>query len=232
MDLVRETSIATLTNIIRSTALNQIAQSTQVSVNDANSMPRGRDNNSPDGAPAPTAPMAMFFEKAHDEFMVKLHDDFMQRYGVDIANIRIESFKIMDADLAESISKHALTTAQIENQMANLEGKSLISTQTERTAAEVKNISAQADATALKIAADAENLRKVDEARAKAEALRINAKAEAEAEAEAILTKAKAEAESIRLRADAEAKRAELLSSESKRRGSLSDWRVVRPPDQ
>mmetsp|Transcript_13802 Transcript_13802/g.20953 ORF Transcript_13802/g.20953 Transcript_13802/m.20953 type:complete len:852 (-) Transcript_13802:1842-4397(-) len=213
-DLVRETAIATLTNIIRSTALNQIAQSNNVSVGSDGSdlLTNLQSNDQGIENPAPSAPMAVFFEKAHDEFMVKLHDDFMQRYGVDIANIRIESFKIMDNDLAESISKHALTTAQIENEMANLEGKSLISTQTERTSAEVKNISAQADASALKTTADAENQRKIDAARAIAESLKINAKAEAEAEAEAILMKAKAEAEAIALKARAEAERAAMLS--------------------
>jgi len=213
-DLVRETAIATLTNIIRSTALNQIAQSKQVSVGNTQaslSMPPGINNND-EGAPAPSAPMAVFFERAHDEFMVKLHDDFVQRYGVDIANIRIESFKIMDTDLAESISKHALTTAQIENEMANLEGKSLISTQTERTAAQVKNISAEAEASALKTTADAKNQRNVDAAKAAAEALRINTRAKAEAQAEAILLQANAEAQAITLKAKAEAERAEMLS--------------------
>jgi regulator of protease activity HflC (stomatin/prohibitin superfamily) len=215
-DLVRETAIATLTNIIRSTALNQIAQSKQVSVGDPggnSSIPFSSTSASNADGPAPTAPMAVFFERAHDEFMVKLHDDFMQRYGVDIANIRIESFKIMDTDLADSISKHALTTAQIENEMANLEGKSLISTQTERTAAEVKNIEAKADAAALKIKTDAENQRRIDAALAEAESLKINARAKAEAEAEAILLQAKAEAEAIKLKANAEAERAEMLAS-------------------
>eukprot|EP00979_Chaetoceros_neogracilis_P015428 scaffold5896_cov220-Chaetoceros_neogracile.AAC.5 len=213
-DLIRETAIATLTNIIRSTALNQIAQSKQVSVGDSQSsfsVPPGINDNE-EGVPAPSAPMAVFFERAHDEFMVKLHDDFMQRYGVDIANIRIESLKIMDTDLAESISKHALTTAQIENEMANLEGKSLISTQTERTAAQVKNICAEAEAEALKTTADAENQRNVDAAKAAAEALRINARANAEAQAEAVLMQAKAEAQAITLKAKAEAERAEMLS--------------------
>jgi len=213
-DLIRETAIATLTNIIRSTALNQIAQSKQVSVGDSQSsfsVPPGINDNE-EGVPAPSAPMAVFFERAHDEFMVKLHDDFMQRYGVDIANIRIESLKIMDTDLAESISKHALTTAQIENEMANLEGKSLISTQTERTAAQVKNICAEAEAEALKTTADAENQRNIDAAKAAAEALRINARANAEAQAEAVLMQAKAEAQAITLKAKAEAERAEMLS--------------------
>jgi len=216
-DLVRETAIATLTNIIRSTALNQIAQSSNVSVGSPHDQVRGAMPNFmksneqvyPSAIPAspvrndeeinppPSAPMAEFFDKTHDEFMNKLHDDFRLRYGVDISNIRIEAFKIMDNDLADQISKHALTTAQIENEMANLEGMSLISTQKEKTAAEVKNISALADAEALKTAADAENQRKIDAANAEGEALKI---------------KAKAEAEAIKLKAAAEAERAEMIA--------------------
>jgi hypothetical protein len=49
----------------------------------------------------------------------------------------------MDQELSEQISKHALTTAQIENEMTNVEGKSLISTTQERTAADMKNINAK-----------------------------------------------------------------------------------------
>lgn len=165
-----------------------------------------------DGQPTPTAPMAVFFDKVHDEFLSKLNEDFMDRYGVDVCNIRIESFKIMDEELAEHISKHALTTAQIENEMANLEGKSLISTTQERTAAEVKNINAEADAAAKKTTADAANQRQIDAAMATAEAHKIAARARAEAESEAILMKAKAEAEAVRLKAAAEAERAEVLS--------------------
>lgn len=209
-DLVRETAIATLTNIIRSTALNQIAQSKNISagnvVEPVGPAKSGKEAYptpvTPVGTPGetnppPSAPMAEFFDKTHDEFMSKLHEDFQLRYGVDISNIRIEAFKIMDNDLSEQISKHALTTAQIENEMANLEGMSLISTQKEKTAAEVKNISALADAEARKTAADAENQRLVDAATAEGEALRI---------------KATAEAESIKLKAAAEAERAEMIA--------------------
>jgi len=214
-DLVRETAIATLTNIIRSTALNEIAQSKNISAGtndgDLTILPPPDDSE----RPAPSAPMAIFFERAHDEFMEKLHDDFMQRYGVDIANIRIESFKIMDEDLSDQISKHALTTAQIENEMANLEGKSLISTQTERTAAEVREIAARAEVLALKTKEDAANQRKIDAANAEAESLRIKARAQAEAEAESILLRAEAEAKAIGLKAKAEAERAEVLSRTS-----------------
>jgi regulator of protease activity HflC (stomatin/prohibitin superfamily) len=215
-DLVRETAVATLTNIIRSTALNEIAQSKRVSAGGSAGgltvLPSAPGDTGEQGA-APS--MSAFFEKAHDEFLDKLHDDFMFRYGVDIANIRIESFKIMDTELSEQISKHALTTAQIENEMANLEGNSLISTTRERTAAAVKSINATAEAQSLKVTTDAENERKIQAAQAGAEALKIQARAKAEAEAEHILTKAKAEAEAIRLKAAAEAERAELLSKTS-----------------
>jgi len=210
-DLVRETAVSTLTNIIRSTALNQIAQSKAISAGDEQSvevMPPPGEETVSVGAPS----SVVFFERVHDEFLYKLHDDFLQRYGVDIANIRIESFKIMDTELAEQISKHALTTAQIENEMANLEGKSMISTTQERTAAEVQNINAQAKAAAQKTEADAKNRREIEAAHAASEAKRIAIRAAAEAEAEAILVKAKAQAEAVRLKAEAEAQRAELLS--------------------
>merc|ERR1719253_1595221 len=88
----------------------------------------------------------LFFDKAHDEFLSKLHDDFLSRYGLDIANIRIESFKIMDEELADQISRQALVTAQTENQLANLQGQTEIATAEERRKAEVANIAAEAEA--------------------------------------------------------------------------------------
>lgn len=217
-DLVRETAVATLTNIIRSTALNQIAQSKHVS---ASSGPEqllvAEDTESPptDESAAMQQAVSLFFDRAHDEFMHKLHDEFAQRYGVDIANIRMEAFKIMDAVLAEQISKHVLTTAQTENELSNLEGQSMIATQKERTAAEVQSINAVAEAKSLKTRSDAENRRKIDAASAEAEAMKIKAMAKAQAEADAILIRAKADAEGIRLKALAESERAKLLSETS-----------------
>lgn len=213
-DLVRETAVATLTNIIRSTALNQIAQSKNVS---AASGPKEvltvltEKEESDDNEVQPA--VSLFFDRAHDEFMSKLHEDFVTRYGVDIANIRMEAFKIMDTELAQQISQHVLTTAQTENELANLEGLNLIATQKERTQAEVQTINAEAESKSLKTRADAENKRKVDAARAEAESLKIAAMAKAQAEADIILTKAKAEAEAIRLKAVAESERATLLSA-------------------
>ena len=215
-DLVRETAVATLTNIIRSTALNQIAQSKNVSATTGpEQVLAAEDASSPaltDESAAIQQAVTLFFDRAHDEFMSKLHDDFVHRYGVDIANIRMEAFKIMDSELAEQISKHVLVTAQTENELSNLEGQSMIATQKERTAAEVQGINAEAEAKSLKTRSDAENTRKIDAATAEAEAMKIKVQAKAEAEAESILTRAKADAEAIRFKALAEAERAKLLS--------------------
>jgi len=216
-DLVRETAVATLNNIIRSTALNQIAQSRNIT---ASSQPEMGvitsttvdSSGSQDEEYDTSAAVSFFFDRAHDEFMTKLHEEFISRYGVDIANIRMESFKIMDVELSSEISQNCLTTAHVENELANLEGQNAIATQKERTQADCQNIKATAEAKARKTAADAENKRKIDAARAAAESLKCKAMATAQTEADAILLKAKAEAEAIRLKAEAEAERAKLLS--------------------
>ena len=223
-DLVRETAVATLTNIIRSTALNQIAQSRQVSATSApeelltatavhvNGVDDERASNKDVGQ---TPAVSFFFDRAHDEFMNKLHEDFVTRYGVDIANIRMESLKIMDTELANEIAQNCLTTAHVENQLSNLQGQNLIATQKEQTAADCAKIKAVAEAKSLGTLADAENQRRIEAAKADAEALKLHTLARAQAEADAILLKAQAEAEAIRLKAAAEAKRAELLSQTS-----------------
>jgi uncharacterized membrane protein YqiK len=123
--------------------------------------------------------------------MTKLHDeDFMTRHGVNIANICMESFKIMDMELANKISQNCLTTAHVENQLLNLQGRqNLIATQKEQTAADYK-----------KIKALAKNKRSVDAAKAKVESSKFKLITKVQAEADAILLKAKAEAEAIRLK--------------------------------
>ena len=214
-DLVRETAVATLTNIIRSTALNQIAQSSQVSASSAENAlvaEIAEDEVEEGDSERPAAAVSYFFDRAHDEFMSKLHQDFVTRYGVDIANIRMESFKIMDTELASEISQNCLTTAHVENQLSNLQGQNLIATQKEQTAADCEKIKALAEARSLETLAKAENKRKVDAAQAEAEAMKVRTITEAQAEADAILLKAKAEAEAIRMKAAAEAERAKLLS--------------------
>jgi hypothetical protein len=85
-DLVRETAVATLTNIIRSTALNQIAQSKQVSAGQPEMLLTAdvaTERSDQEAAEQMNQAMAvaLFFDRAHDEFMSKLHEDFYKRYG-------------------------------------------------------------------------------------------------------------------------------------------------------
>merc|ERR1719253_92617 len=198
--LVRETSIATLTNIIRSTALNEIAQSKLPSAVSEGKLAREAQNQQAIGASAP-----LFFDKAHDDFLGKLHDDFLAKYGINISNIRIESFKIMDEGLANSISKQAVVTAQTQSQLANLKGETEIATATQEREAQVLKIQADAKAKVLAMSTEAENKMRVANAEATAQARAIEAERAAEAQACAVRRQAEAEADAIRLKAEAEA---------------------------
>merc|ERR1712139_315170 len=213
--LVMETAIGTLTNIIRSTALNEIAQSQSVA---APSMQKNSEDIKAAQATG-TASAPFFFDRAHDEFLARLHGDFLERYGIEISNIRVASCKIMDKELSASISKQALVTAQTENQLANLKGQTEIATAEQDRQARVAQIAAEQEARALQVATESQNKAQLEksEAEAKAKAFIVNQEAaaliaQAKAEAEAIRLKAEAEAEGIRTRARAEAERAELLS--------------------
>merc|ERR1711972_928145 len=206
-ELVMETAIGTLTNIIRSTALNEIAQSQSVA--DAPSLQQATAGiQSAQAVGQPSAPL--FFDRAHDEFLARLHDDFLGRYGIEITNIRVASCKIMDPELSASISKQALVTAQTENQLANLKGQTEIATAEQERNARVAQIDAEQQARALDVATGSQNKAQLDkaEALARSQAVAVNQ------EAEARIAQAKAEAEAIKLKAkaEAEAERAELLS--------------------
>merc|ERR1719265_1966304 len=131
-----------------------------------------KNNSNSDNQQQASAPL--FFDKAHDEFLSKLHDDFVNKYGLDISNIRIESFKIMDEELANNISRQALVTAQTENQLANLAGQTEIATAEQERIAAVNRISADAEALTLRTKVEAENSAKLSGAEADAEAKRIS----------------------------------------------------------
>lgn len=235
-ELVIETSIATLTNIMRSTALNDIAQSNMPSATSDKAISEECQKAQSQGKPS--APL--FFDRAHDQFLQKLHDDFQKRYGVEITNIRIEQFKIMDEKLATSISQQAVTTAQTENKLANLKGQTEIATAEKEREGRIRLITAQADASTQRTAAEAEVIRAQSEAQAKlvkteAEVARTKLAAEAEAgatkiraettvaeaeaaakatkiRAEASISEAEAAAEAIKLQAEAESEQATKLS--------------------
>jgi regulator of protease activity HflC (stomatin/prohibitin superfamily) len=214
--LVMETAIGTLTNIIRSTALNEIAQSQSVA--EAPSMKKStEDVKTAQATGQPSAPF--FFDRAHDEFLARLHDDFLDRYGIEITNIRVASCKIMDKELAASISKQALATAQTQNQLANLKGQTEIATAEQDRQARVAQIAAEQEARALQVTTESQNKAQLEksEAEARSKQFLVNQESEAliaraKAEAEAIRLKAEAEADGIRTKAKAEAERSELLS--------------------
>merc|ERR1712193_514732 len=128
----------------------------------------------------PSAPL--FFDRAHDEFLSRLHDDFLHRYGIEIVNIRIENFRIMNDDLAANISSQALKTAETECTLANLKGQQEIAVREQDRLAAVKQISTKAEADALNTKITAENNAKI-----------ASAEASAKADATAIIERAKAE---------------------------------------
>jgi len=211
-ELVVETAIGTLTNIIRSTALNEIAQSQSVTDTSGCAIDQAAQ-----ALGQPSAPL--FFDRAHDEFLARLHDDFLERYGIDITNIRVASCRIMDHELSASISQQSLLTAQTQNQLANLKGQTEIATAQQEREARVAQIAAEQEARALKVVTESQNKAQLEksEAQAKAQAFIVNQEtqaliAKAKAEAESIRLRAEAEAEAIRTKAKAEAERAKLLS--------------------
>jgi len=65
--LVKDTAIATLNSIIRSTSLSQIAQNKEITVEQSKNV---------------QAPQ--FYEKLHDEFIGKLREGFLHEFGIDI----------------------------------------------------------------------------------------------------------------------------------------------------
>jgi len=200
--LVKETSIATLNSIIRSTTLSEVAQNKEVAARSEKAHALQMASQQPN---APTAPL--FFDKVHDEFISKLHDSFMERYGIEITNVRIESFKIMNAELSNNISKQALVTTQTETQLTNLTSQTEIATAQQRRDADVARIKAEGDAVKLKTEVDARNNATMETAKAEAESTLIAAKAQATA----VELKAKAEAQAILAIGDAEARRADML---------------------
>eukprot|EP01111_Echinosteliopsis_oligospora_P010958 TRINITY_DN3499_c0_g1_i1.p1 TRINITY_DN3499_c0_g1~~TRINITY_DN3499_c0_g1_i1.p1 ORF type:complete len:707 (-),score=228.05 TRINITY_DN3499_c0_g1_i1:9-2129(-) len=208
--LIKETSIATLQAIMRSSALNQVAQSKSV-----HSVSHDAEQTS---GTAPSAPL--FFDKVHDEFISKLYDTYKKMHGVDISNIRIESFQIMDHALADNISQQAIITAQTETKLANLEGQREIATAEQEREAAVNEIKIKAAALQAEAETQTKNNSFLADSKAKIEAARIIAEGEAlamdiraNAEAKAILVRAEAEARSIERKAAAEKKRAEELSA-------------------
>jgi len=179
-------------------------------------------------SPLPSAPPSVspppFFQRVHDEFIDVLHESFSSSFGILIENIRIEEFKLLNAELSRNISTQAISTAQTQTQLANLEAQSEIAIATQERDASVNRIRSQGDALKLEI----ETKSKMDAiyrenetrsatismmARAEANAIEVKAAAEAKARATMIREVANAEAEATIVRAKAEKERAEGLAA-------------------
>jgi len=184
---------------MRSSALNQVALSRVVHA--ADRADEGVSENKPTGP--------LFFDRVHDDFILRLHDNFNSLYGIEISNIRIESFKIINQELSDNISKQAIITAQTETKLANLESQREIATAEMERDSAVARIKVQATALQLTTATTARNQATLANANAKAQALKI----EAQGASDALLTRATAESKAIEMKAAAEKKRAQDLSA-------------------
>jgi len=209
---IRETAVSTVAGIIRSSTLNEIANSSRVTYK------KTADGDEKGDGSDPSAPA--FFEHVHDQFMESLHDHMLEDWGIELSNIRIESLKIDDERLAQDISKQAVQVSQQEAKYRMLQK------QAELVQVEADNLKTQRlkemEATNLIIRskADAEAAARLKEMEATNTIIRMKA----QAEASALFAKAEAEAKSLVEKAKAEKEAKELRGlGEAKYAGSLSD---------
>ena len=111
---IKETSIATLAGIIRSSSLSDVASRSRPFYHkkqQKNMKGDAKDNDDDDdddnvdheknyfdndAEVGETGYSQPFFQHVHDEFIQSLHDHVLDEWGVEIQNIRIESLKIDD----------------------------------------------------------------------------------------------------------------------------------------
>lgn len=182
----------------------------------------------------------LFFDKAHDQFLEKLHDDFQHKFGIDITDIRIKQIMVLDEELARTIASEVLNSAEVQNELVNLDGQTQITIQTQERDSAVQLIKArggvvaqqtrldselkqaEAETVAQQVTAEGEAAVVRIQAEGEGQATRIRAQAtesqqEAQAsgvklEAEASVATAEALAKGIVLKADADAERATVLA--------------------
>jgi len=166
---IKELGIATLQQIIRSSTLVDIAGTTQITYSKESKQEMVQNEGGSD-----------FYEKIHDRFMLQLHDVILEQWGIDINNIRIESLRIHDKTLAQSIANQAVQVSQLEAQHMMLAKQS-----------EIKKVEANNKAMQQKIAVEAET--DVIRQRAEADAAAIVSKARAQREAKILIGEGEAE---------------------------------------
>jgi len=166
---IKELGIATLQQIIRSSTLVDIAGTTQITYSSESKADMPQNEGGSD-----------FYEKIHDRFMLQLHDVILEQWGIDINNIRIESLRIHDQKLAQSIANQAVQVSQLEAKHMMLAKQS-----------EIKKVEANNKAMQQKIAVAAET--DVIRQRAEADAAAIISKAKAQREAKILIGEGEAE---------------------------------------
>jgi len=174
---IRETAVSTLAGIIRSSTLNEIANSSKVTHSKTDAKGAGAGSE-------PSAPP--FFQHVHDKFMGNLHTHMLE-WGINLHNIRIESLKINDAQLASAISRQAVQVSQQEAKYRMLQKQTEV----------------------IQVEANNKKLQRLKEMEATTDIIR----AKARADAEAIVMRAEAEKTSRELIGAGEAKYAEYLNS-------------------
>jgi len=222
---IKETAVSTLAGIIRSSTLNEIANSSKVSYSKTTSA---------DGKEVvtqqPSAPP--FFKHVHDQFMENLHDHMLEDWGIELHNIRIESLKINDPRLASDISKQAVAVSQQEAKYRMLQKQAEV-IQVEADNKKTQRLKQmEADNMITQTKAQASANARLKETEATNQIIQSKAAAEgaallrmAEAEAKATLLRAKAAKEAKELQGQGDAKYAALLES-SALGGELAKLRV------
>ena len=141
---IKETSIATLAGIIRSSSLSDVASRSRPfyhkkrnkidnnkkkdEILDNDDLDNNIGGNIGGEVDEEFTSSQPFFQHVHDEFIQSLHDHVLDEWGVEIQNIRIESLKIDDSKLQSDISKQAIDVSKQHNQYIMLQKKQEIVT--------------------------------------------------------------------------------------------------------
>jgi hypothetical protein len=136
----------------------------------------------------------------------------------------VEQFRLLNANLSDTISQQAISSAAVSCKLANLSGETQIGLATEQREAAINRIKSEGNARKLEIETKAKNDAIMAEvhtktltlkmmATAEAESVKIRAEADADAKAATILKIGQANAAATEMQAEAERKRAVAIES-------------------
>jgi len=168
---IRETTVATLAGIIRSSSLSDVASRSRPFY-DRKANPESKENETEQAQP--------FFQHVHDEFITLLHGHVLNNWGIEIQNIRIESLKIHDDKLQKDISAQAIGVSKQHNQYIMLQKQQAIVTVEAETRATQTRIDTEAATGMIRAKAQAEADAIVIKATAEKKALALKGQGEAD----------------------------------------------------